>query len=160
MSRAVPITQDQLPISAWSKIVPIHFGQCDPAGIVYTPNFFDIFNTVMEDWFSEHLGIDYHAIIRDRRIGMGYAHAASDFFIPVLMSERLDVFVIVKRVGNASYTLNLHAMKGGKEAVRGEFVAVTTSLETHKPIGMPDDIKTALVRYEAAQEGFVAVAAQ
>lgn len=160
MSRAVPITQDQLPVSAWSTIVPIHFGQCDPAGIVYTPNFFDIFNTVMEDWFSLHLGIDYYSIIGKRRIGMGYAKATSDFFIPVLMGERLEIFVIVARVGNASYTLNLHAMKGGKEAVRGEFVAVTTSLETHKPIGMPDDIKTALVRYEAGQDGFSAIAAQ
>lgn len=154
MSRAVPIVQDQLPATAWSRTVTIHFGQCDPAGIVYTPNFFDIFNTVIEDWFSEHLGIDYHGIIRDRRIGMGYAQAGSNFFIPVKMSEKLDIFVIVKRLGNASYTLNLHAMKAGKEAVRGEFVAVTTSLETHRPVPIPDDLKGALQRYEAGQDGF------
>ena len=62
--------------------VIIRFSHCDPAGIVYFPRAFDILNGVVEDWFGEGLGLDYHDIVGRRRIGLGYAHAECDFAKP------------------------------------------------------------------------------
>ncbi|RGP35920.1 acyl-CoA thioesterase [Pseudotabrizicola alkalilacus] len=135
------------PTNLWSAFTVFRHGQCDPAGIVYTPKFFDVFNQIIEKWFCECLNIDYYTVLGPRGIGLGYATASADFFIPCMMGEKIEVFLRVAKVGNKSYALTLHAMKGEDEALRGHFVTVTTSLETRQSIQIPDDIRQALVAY-------------
>lgn len=150
MPRPVALTADQLPAALWRTRVAIRFSHCDPAGIVYTPVYFDLFNGVIEDWFADALGLSYHDLIRERRLGLGYAQAACDFLQPSQMGDHLDVAVTVAEIGGASYKLVLHAMKNGHEAVRGHFVTVTTDLDARKARPIPDDLRAALTRYQAS----------
>ena len=56
------------PAGAFTRSVPIRFSHCDPAGIVYFPHYFDMFNGLIEDWYTQELGYDYAALIMgDRR---------------------------------------------------------------------------------------------
>jgi 4-hydroxybenzoyl-CoA thioesterase len=135
--------------AVWRTPVKIRFGQCDPAGIVYTPNYFDIFNGVVEDWYPARLGLDYHALMRDERFGLGYAHASADFLLPGFMGEQLEVALVLGKIGRASFSLTLHVMKGEDEAVRGRLVVVTTSLDEHKAIPIPPKLRAALEAYQA-----------
>ncbi len=145
----VSITKQDLSPGLFSYRVIFRHGQCDPAGIVYTPEFFNVFNWAVEEWFCTHLGIDYQGVVGSRRTGLGYVNASATFFVPCYMGEAIDIFVVVERVGGKSYSLRLHALKGYTEALRGYFTTVTTSLETHRPIGIPEDIREALIKYEA-----------
>lgn len=149
MARITAIHLQDLPLGIWRTAVKVRFGQCDPAGIVYTAAYFDLFNVVIEEWYPACLGLDYYAIIRDRKIGLGYGHASADFLTPAFMGDVLDVTVAVDMIGRASFTLTLHAMKGPHEAVRGRLVVVTTSLAEHKPVPIPSDIREALETYRA-----------
>lgn len=142
---APPLTSR--PAQLWSAKTTFRHGQCDPAGIVYTPQFFDVFNRTIEQWFCEGLGLDYYDVLGARRIGLGYVSASAEFFVPCRMGDEVEIFVRLARIGNKSYALTLHAMKGEQEALRGQFVTVTTSLETHGSIQIPDDIRRALVAY-------------
>lgn len=144
---ASPLSAADIPSSSWSCKVTIRHGHCDPAGIVYTPKFFDLFNQAIEAWFIEALGIDYYHVIGERRTGLGYVTASADFFEPCVMGDNLEIFLRVARVGTKSYTLMLHAMRDGKEALRGHFTTVTTTLDGHKSIAIPADIKAAIVAY-------------
>ena len=135
------------PVELWSAKTVFRHGQCDPAGIVYTPKFFDVFNQTIEKWFCEDLGLDYYELLGDRQIGLGYASASAEFFIPCMMGDEIEIFIRVTKIGNKSYALALHAMKGEEEALRGHFVTVTTSLQTHRSIPIPDDIRHALEAY-------------
>ena len=47
------------PAGAFTRTVPIRFSHCDPAGIVYFPHYFDMFNGLVEDWYTEQLGVNY-----------------------------------------------------------------------------------------------------
>jgi 4-hydroxybenzoyl-CoA thioesterase/acyl-CoA thioester hydrolase len=149
MPRLEPLRREDLRPGLWSTEVAIRFGHCDPAGIVYTPHYFDMFNGVIEQFYPSALGIDYYALIRERRLGPGYGHAACDFFAPSLMGEVMEVAVAVERIGRASYTLILHAMKADKEAVRGRFVTVMTSLDSFRTTPIPDDVRASLETYQA-----------
>ena len=148
----VPITRADLPAASWSTRFTFRHGHCDPAGIVYTPNFFHVFNEAIEEWFGDALGISYYDLLGPRRTGLGYVNASSTFFIPCKMGEEIDIHVRVARIGNSSYSLTLHAFLEDREALRGSFTTVTTSLETHKPIALPDDIRRALLDFSAAQD--------
>ncbi len=145
--RPVPLAPHQLDAGLWSTDIRIQFGDCDPAGIVYTPQFFHIFNVAVERWYEDALGLDYYAFIRDRRVGVSYVSAHADFFVPGKMGKTLSVAIKVERVGTSSFVLVLHAFQGGREALRGRMTVVTTDLDRHRPIPIPQDLCDALLAY-------------
>ncbi len=142
-----PLDINDLPQGLWSAKTKFRHGQCDPAGIVYTPHFFDVFNRAIEEWFDDVLGIPYQDVIGRRRTGLGYVSASATFFDPCMMGDTGEIFVLVDRVGTKSYGLTLHLMKNGREALRGSFITVTTDLDTHRSSKIPEDIRDALLIY-------------
>ena len=48
----------------------IRFSDCDPAGIVFYPQYFVMFNGLVEDWFGDALEIGYDGLVLKRRIGL------------------------------------------------------------------------------------------
>ena len=133
---------------AWRTNAAVRFSHCDPAGIVYFARYFDIINGVIEDWFGASLGIDYHDVIGRRRIGLGYVSANADFSKPSMMGDRLSFAVVVHRIGRTSLTLHVHAHRDREPVLVARLVIVTTSLETHRSIPLPDDIRAAVERYQ------------
>ncbi len=147
--RLTPLTSADFSPGVWSTPATIRFGHCDPAGIVFTPRYFDILHTAIEEFFGGALELDYYAMAHKRRLGLGYGHAGCDFFKTNSMGDRLDIAVTVAHIGQSSYSLDLHAMKNGEETLRGRFVTVPTSMETWRPIPIPHDIREALAAYRA-----------
>ncbi|MBZ6075075.1 acyl-CoA thioesterase [Microvirga puerhi] len=133
--------------SAWQTRVPVRFSHCDPAGIVYFARYFDLLNGVVEDWFCQGLGIDYHEMIGPRRTGLGFASAGAEFVKPGFMGDCLDCTVLVDRIGRSSLTFHIHATRAEEPILTARFVMVTTSLETHRSVPLPDDLRAALERY-------------
>ena len=144
-----PLQAADLPRGAWSTSVPIRFGRCDAAGIVYTPQYFDLFISVIEAWYIDALGIDYYDTLMGRRVGLGYAHASCEYFAPSSMGDVWTVIVMIERLGRSSLTTTLHVMVDGRERARGRLVSVATDLATGSVIPIPPDIKTALEHYRA-----------
>ncbi|MCB8820824.1 acyl-CoA thioesterase [Microvirga rosea] len=132
---------------AWRTTVPVRFSHCDPAGIVYFARYFDILNGVVEDWFCECLGIDYHDMIGPRRTGLGFVSAGAEFTKPGFMGDHLDCAIVIERIGRSSLTFHIHATRAEEPILVARMVMVTTSLETHRSIPLPDDLRAALERY-------------
>jgi acyl-CoA thioesterase FadM len=148
MARNVPPPRDALPDGAWRTDVRVRFSHCDPAGIVYFARYFDMLNGVVEDWFSAALGLDYHAFIRDRRVGLGYAHAGIDYARPGRMGETLTFVPLVERIGGGSLSLSVPAYAGGEGALAARLVIATTDLDRHRSIPLPDDLRAAVMAYQ------------
>ncbi len=108
------------PTRSGPPTVKIRFAHCDPAGIVYFASHFDILNGVVEDWFVEGLGLDYHDIVGRRRVGLGYVHASADFRLPARMGDRLIYAVAVERVGTKSLPLRVTAREGRRRDAHGD----------------------------------------
>jgi acyl-CoA thioesterase FadM len=133
---------------AWRTSVPIRFSHCDPAGIVYFARYFDLFNGVVEDWFCQELNIDYHEMIGKRRVGLGYVSANAEFVRPGLMGDQLEFAVVIHRIGRSSLTIDIQASRGSETVLHARLVIVTTSLEIHQSIPLPDDLREALEHYQ------------
>jgi len=131
----------------WTTTVKIRFAYCDPAGIVYFASHFDILNGVVEDWFGDGLGLDYHDIVGRRRVGLGYIHASADFLLPARMGDRLVYAVAVERVGHKSLPLRVTARRDSDEVLSASLVIVTTDLEQMVAIAIPEDIRAAVAAY-------------
>ena len=148
MKPAERTTAAELPAGAWRIVVPVRFSHCDPAGIVYFPRYFDMINGVVEDWFAGALSLPHHHFIRDRRIGLGPAHAEADFMKPGFLADELVFTVLIDRIGNSSLALSVHAHRGEEPVLKARLVIVTTSLVEHRAIPIPGDLRAALERYQ------------
>jgi 4-hydroxybenzoyl-CoA thioesterase len=137
-----------LPAAAYRQVLTIRFSHCDPAGIVYFAEYFDIANGVVEDFFPAALGLDYHEIVGPRRIGLGFAHAECDFLKPGKMGDQLTCAVLVDAIGTASVTLTLLGYRDGVPTLAMRLVMVTTSLTTYRAVPVPDDVRAAVERYK------------
>ncbi len=85
----------------------VRFSDCDPAGISFYPQYFVIFNGLVEDWFNEGLGIGYTQAIRERHLGWPTVHFEVDFHAVSRMGEEVDLSLEVERLGTRSLTLRL-----------------------------------------------------
>lgn len=81
--------------------VRIRFGQCDPAGIVFHPQYFTIFNAVMEDFFRDVVGTPFHQIIAEGT-GLPVVGIHCDFVNPSRVGELCVAKVWVEKLGSAS----------------------------------------------------------
>lgn len=123
----------------------IRFSDCDPAGIVFYPQYFVMFNGLVEDWVEEGLGVGYKALVIDRRVGLPTVRLEADFRAVSRMGDRVALTLEIERLGGRSLTLALRCV-GPDQDVRMNMrqVLVTTSLETHQAIDIPSDLRAAI----------------
>ncbi len=127
----------------------IRFSDCDPAGIVFYPQYFVMFNALVEDWITEGFGIGYGALVMERRVGLPTVRLEADFSAVSRLGDRVALSLEVERLGTRSLTLALRC-----EGVDGEprmamrQVLVATSLDTHRAIALPADLRAAIERQQ------------
>jgi 4-hydroxybenzoyl-CoA thioesterase len=136
-----------MPRGLYISHYPIRFSHTDMAGIVYYPNFFDMFQTVVEDWFDHWLGIRYATLISERKVALPSVRAACDFLSPARIGDTLDLTVRLDKIGRTSIAIRIDGAVRGVPCLRGEVVLVTLSLETFKSIPIPADIAARLEDY-------------
>ncbi|QNK65625.1 acyl-CoA thioesterase [Variovorax sp. PAMC26660] len=126
----------------------IRFSDCDPAGIVFYPQYFVMLNGLVEDWVSEGLGISYHGLVAQRRIGLPTVKLEADFRAVSRMGDQVTLGLTVQRLGSRSMSLALRCFEPVSGELRMEVkqVLVTTSLETHRAVAIPDDMRAAILR--------------
>jgi 4-hydroxybenzoyl-CoA thioesterase len=135
--RSAPFEADKL----------IRFHHCDPAGIVFYPQYFVLFNELVEDWFNHGLGVDFARFHAVDRLGVPMAHIECDFRSPSKIGDMLRFRLAVKRIGGSSITLAVEARAAGEVRVRATLVVVMASLEAHRPIPIPPEFRAKLERY-------------
>ena len=136
----------------FAKRTLIRFSHCDPAGIVFYPQYFVMFNALVEDWFNEALGIDYATFIRERRVGLPTVKLTSEFLRPSRIGEHVEIVLRVARLGRRSIALAIDCVAAGEERLRAEQVLVTTSLDTHRSIDIPADLRARILRFQERTE--------
>lgn len=124
--------------------VRIRFSHCDPAGIVFFPQYLVMFNQLVEDWFDDGLGVSYAHMIEHRRIGLPIVRLECDFKAISRMGEWVSMSLAVERAGASSLTLALACSSGDELRVASRQVLVFTDLRSHRSIEVPDDVRARL----------------
>ncbi len=135
------------PSGAFTRNVTVRFSHCDPAGIVYFPHYFDIFNGLIEDWYGEELGYDYAEMILGNRYGFPFVHLECDFKVPSRMGDVIDLTLLVERIGRSSLGLAIVCHKDGIDRLRARMVTAMMSLETRKPVPLPPALREQIEAY-------------
>lgn len=120
------------------------------AGIVYYPNYFDMFQALVEDWFDHWIGIRYAQLISERRVAFPSVKVGCEFMRPTRIGDALALTVHLERFGRASISLTVTGAVDGELCLKGEVTLVTLSLESFRSMAIPDDVLARLEAYRRA----------
>ena len=132
---------------AFERPLRIRFAHCDPAGIVFFPQYLVMLNNLVEDWVGERLGVPYAELIGRRRIGLPTVNLQCEFSAVSRMGDDVVMGLSLERVGTKSITLLAGCRSGEELRMRVRQVLVVTSLDTHRAIDIPADLRAALDRF-------------
>lgn len=133
----------------FEREMAIRFAHCDPAGIVFYPQYFVIMNGLMEDWFSEGLGVDFADMVSRRRIGIPTVAIDCAFSKPSRLGDVVTFGVAVTRVGERSISVEVQAVANGEVRLSAKQTIVMMSLDTMKSIPIPPDVRANLSRFRS-----------
>ena len=125
----------------------VRFAHCDPAGIIFYPQYFMLAHDCKEDWFRDGVGYAFRQMItRDRR-GFPIVKLEADFVRPSKLGDELDFEIVVRAIGGASLKLDYRALCGAEERVRIRTVLVMTDLDTGASVAIPDWLRARLEQF-------------
>jgi 4-hydroxybenzoyl-CoA thioesterase len=108
----------------WHRIVPVEFNHCDPAGIVFYPRYFEMTNSVIENFFGEVMHYPYAQMVMVERCGTPTVRIEADFRAPSRLGDRLDFSLEVRKVGRTSVNFRLEAHVEGELKLTADLVLV------------------------------------
>jgi len=126
----------------------VRFSHCDPAGIIFFPHYFVLFNGLVEDWFNHALEINYADFITNRGLGLPMVNVQCDFIAPSKIGEVITLTLQLERIGNSSLTLGVKAIFEGKIRVKAKLTLCVFSFATRRAVPIPDDLRQRLTEFQ------------
>jgi 4-hydroxybenzoyl-CoA thioesterase len=132
----------------FSALIPVRFGDADPAGLVYYPVLFHYCHAAMEEFFAARCAVRYDELVARRRIGFPTVGVRAEFFAPLVYGDEARVEVWVSRVGTSSATFEyrLHRAADGLLCASATLVQVAMNLDERSAVPVPDDLRRAFAR--------------
>ena len=130
----------------------IRFHHCDPAGIVFYPQYFYLLHEVQED-FLAHIGHPEHGLIANG-LGLPIVDLKTEFLGMCRYGDEVTISLSLNRLGRASigmhYEINSILCTKGEEPspkLRANTVVVCSEVPHGKVVPIPDDLRLALRPY-------------
>ena len=127
----------------------VKWGDCDPAGILYTPRVFDYITEAVEAWYHEVGGVPWMEMIGNGQ-GAPTVHTSVDFRTPMDPGLELAISVLLEKVGSTSLCFRI--LGDGVDGTRhfeGRLVSVFIDFATRRPIPIPDELRGRAEAYAA-----------
>jgi 4-hydroxybenzoyl-CoA thioesterase len=139
------------------RVVRIEWGDCDPAGIVYYPRYFAIFDGSTTALIEQALGMSKYVLVR--RYGcVGYPIVATRarFIVPTRYGDDVVVETTVAEIGRSSFSVEHRLFKDGALAAEGFETRVWAGRDPRDPDRITSTpIPTAVVECLSTPEGDV-----
>lgn len=133
----------------------VRWGECDPAGIVYTPRFLDYAVSAYEGFVSLMLGGPLHGAKKSLGVDFPARAVELDFRSPLALEARFDMELRIGALRTRSYDLHIRATRLNEDGTSGPlaFLArltpVTVDPATRTAVAVPTTLHNAIAAYAA-----------
>ena len=128
--------------------VEIQFGDCDPAGIVYYPNYFRYFDNATAALFSAAFGMNKRAWLERHGIaGIPMVDTGARFIKPGRFGDVVEIVSAITELGRSSFSVTHALSNGGEPAVEAHekrVWVIKTADGSIKAAPLPDDVRRIL----------------
>ena len=129
-----------------SRTIRIEWGDCDPAGIVFYPRFFAMFDASTTALFERALGMTkYRFIERYGIVGYPMVDTRARFIVPAKFGDDVVIESVVKEFRRSSFDMEHRLTKDGALAVEGFETRVWAARDPSDPtriksVPIPEEI--------------------
>jgi len=114
--------------------VTVEWGHCDPAGIVYFPNYFSYFDNSTNALFLRALGFNKYEMLRKYDIiGIPLIDVGARFILPSVFGDLVTIESSVAKIGRSSFRMQHRLLKGDALAVEGHEIRVWAGRDPADP---------------------------
>jgi 4-hydroxybenzoyl-CoA thioesterase len=131
---------------SYRREIQVEFNHCDPAGIVFYPRYFEMTNSVIENFFADIVRYPYARITMEERHGVPTVHVEADFTAPARLGERLGFRLELERLGATSVGFRLAAEADGIPRMQARLTLVWVTPEG-RAAPWPEPIRARLAEF-------------
>ena len=129
---------------SYTRIVPIEFNHCDPAGIVFYPRYFEMINSVVENFFEDYVGYSFARMhTGGNHHGVPTVSITCNFMAPSRLGDKVPFTLVVTGVGRSSLKVRITAAVGDEVRLTQQVVAGASPVHRFEVTG-PDGAVLAL----------------
>jgi acyl-CoA thioester hydrolase len=128
----------------------VRYGECDPQGIVFNPNYFAYFDIAMTEVWRAAIG-RYDAMV-ERGVDLVVAEATARFLAPAGFDDELELEVGIARLGQTSSITRHRVRREGTLCVEGTMRHVFIDTSTRRKTPIPEWVREALAPWVVGEE--------
>ncbi|KRW93723.1 acyl-CoA thioesterase [Paracoccus sp. PXZ] len=132
--------------------IQVEFNHCDPAGIVFYPRYFEMLNSVIENFFAEVLAYPFTRIHIEEDCAVPTVRIEAGFQAPSRLGEVLEFALEVQHVGRSSARLAQQASAGGQVRLHCVSTLVWVTPEG-RAAPWPEAIRRKMIAFMEASDG-------
>jgi acyl-CoA thioester hydrolase len=119
----------------------VAYGDCDPSGVVFNPNYLVFYDVALTEFWRAHAG--GYGTMMEEGVDLQVVEATIRYKAPARFDEEIDVTVEVTRVGTTSMITRGAIHRGGTLLVELDLAYVFVDAKALTKVPVPD-------RYRAA----------
>jgi len=135
----------------FTHTIPVRFGDCDVAKVVYYPRILHYCHVTMEELFGEATGTPYDHIVLEQGVGYPTVKLAVEYTAPVRLGDAVEVTAVVERLGRRSVDFRWEGRRqaDGELAFTCRSTSVAVTMADFQSTEIPADHRKALEAYTA-----------
>jgi 4-hydroxybenzoyl-CoA thioesterase len=134
----------------YERLIQIEFNHCDPAGIVFYPRYFEMVNSVIENFFADVVGRSFASMHNGASNGVPTVAMEAAFQRPSRLGDKVRFTLRVERVGGSSVKMQVEGF--GPDGLRLRVGMTLAWIDGMKAAPWPDRMRAALERYRETQD--------
>jgi acyl-CoA thioester hydrolase len=119
----------------------VAYGDCDPSGVVFNPNYLVFYDVALTEFWREHAG--GYGTMMEEGVDLQVVEATIRYKAPARFDEEIDVTVAVTRLGTTSMITRGAIHRGGTLLVEFDLAYVFVDARALTKVPVPE-------RYRAA----------
>lgn len=133
-----------------TRTITIEWGDCDPAGIVFYPRYFAMFDASTAALFAAALGYNKHEMLkRFDAIGFPMVDTGARFLVPSKYGDVVTIETTVTKFGRSSFEIRHSLMRGDVLAIDAHEKRVWAARDPENPdqikgVPIPTEVIAAL----------------
>ena len=117
-----------------TRLIRVQWGDCDPAGIVFYPRYFEWFDACTILLFEKATGLTkIKMLAKYNGAGLALVEAGAAFFLPSQYGDDIEIETRIKEFGRSSFSMLHRVTKGGAPALEGFEKRVWTARDPSDP---------------------------
>ena len=131
---------------SYTRIIQIEFNHCDPAGIVFYPRYFEMTNSVVENFFADEVGRSFAQMHNaGMKNGVPTVHIEADFVAPSRLGDKVAFTLTVRKLGGSSVGVEITGRMGEELRLRVHLTLVW--IDGMKAARWPDAMRARLAAH-------------